>query len=310
MRVLVTGATGFVGAEVVRHLARSGHWVRAMARRAAKTGELKLPGEGSVDFMAGNVLHPAEVVEAAEGMEAVVHLVGVIRELGENTFENAHIESTRHVIQACQSAGIKRCVHMSALGTRPSAAARYHQTKWMAEELVRASGLDWTILRPSLIYGPRDEFVNLFASISRWSPVLPVMGSGKARMQPLPVESVAHCFVEALTRPGSYRQTLDLCGPTPLTLIELLDTILRVLGRRRWKLRIPLSIARCQARFLEFVWPRLLGQAAPLNRDQLIMLQEDNTGDPDPAVRLLGMPCESFENGIRRFLSHPQQPGR
>ena len=111
-------------------------------------------------------------------MDAVIHLVGIISEVGRSTFEDIHISGTRNIVMTAQKAGIKRFVHMSALGARPNSVSRYHQSKWTAEEIVRGSGLDYTLFRPSIIYGPGDHFVNLFARMARFSPVLPVMGQG------------------------------------------------------------------------------------------------------------------------------------
>jgi uncharacterized protein YbjT (DUF2867 family) len=303
MRVLVTGATGFVGKEVVRQLVQANYVVRALARHHTSGARQFQPsGDSPLEFVVGDTGQPASLAAAAQGSDAVIHLVGIISELGQNTFYKAHVEATQNVVWACEQAGVRRYVHMSALGTRPGAVSRYHQTKWEAEEVVRASRLAWTILRPSLIYGRGDQFVNLFAALSRWSPFLPVMGPGTGKMQPLSVESVAHCFVQALLKPATHGKTLDLCGPTPVSFLQILDTILQVLGRRRWKLHVPLPLARCQARLLESIYPTLFGLAAPLNRDQLIMLQEDNIGDPLPTIELLGMPTESFRDGITRFL--------
>jgi NADH dehydrogenase len=308
MRVLVTGATGFVGREIVRQLLQANYVVLALARRhPSGARQFQLSHDSRLEFIAGDTGQPASLAAATQGVDAVIHLVGIISELGRNTFYKAHVEATQNVVRACEQAGVRRYVHMSALGTRPGAVSRYHQTKWEAEEVVRASRLAWTILRPSLIYGRGDQFVNMFAALSRWSPFLPVMGPGTGRMQPLSVESVAHCFVQALRKPATHGRTLDLCGPTPISFLEILDTILQVLGRRRWKLHVPLPLARCQAQLLEFVYPTLFRLAAPLNRDQLIMLQENNTGDPSPAMELLGMPTESFRDGITRFL-RPELP--
>jgi NADH dehydrogenase len=191
---------------------------------------------------------------------------------------------------------------MSALGTRPNAASRYHQTKWAAEELVRRSGLDFTIFRPSLIYGPQDQFMNLFARIIRLSPVVPLMSNPRARFQPVAVEAVATAFVRSLGEPKSIGQTYDLCGPEALTLSEIVDRLLGVLKRRRLKLQVPLGLARGQAAILEFVFGRLLRKAPPLNRDQLLMLQEDNVGNPQPANDLFGLNPALVREGIARYL--------
>jgi NADH dehydrogenase len=255
-----------------------------------------------VAWVPGSILAPEALREAARGCEAVIHLVGIIGEVGDQTFERVHHEGTLRVLEACQSAGVGRWIHMSALGTRPGAASRYHRTKWAAEEAVRGSGLRWTIFRPSVIYGPGDGFVNLFERMSRWSPVLPVIGRGTARLQPVPVESVAQAFARSLDVECTIGKTYDLCGTDRLTLAEILATILRVTGRRRLRMPVPRAVAQVQARLLEAIFPALLGRAAPLSRDQLRMLDEDNLGDPAPAQRDLGILPVGFEAGLRRFL--------
>ncbi len=301
MNVLVTGATGFVGREVLRQLQARGHTICIVARNPAAAARATA-GRFGAELRRGDVVKDASLADAAQGMDAVIHLVGIISEIGQNTFESAHVRATDHVVRAARAAGVRRFVQMSALGTRPGAVSRYHQTKWSAEEIVRGSGLDWTIFRPSLIYGAEDHFANLFATLSRRSPFLPVMGNGQNRLQPVAVEAVAAAFVGALTEPRAVGQTMDLCGPEPLTFLAVLDTILVVLRRRRFKLRVPLRLARIQAAALEFIFPRLLGRAAPLNRDQLLMLQEDNVGNPRPAAEMFGLQLVPFREGIAAYL--------
>jgi NADH dehydrogenase len=302
MKVLVTGATGFVGLEVVRQLHDAGHGIRILVRRRNSPRAQEAISRYGAEAHPGDVLDADSLGGAVQGMEVVIHLVGIISEVGESTFENVHTRGTGNLVTAVRQAGTRRFVHMSALGTRPAATSRYHQTKWAAEELVRHSGLDYTIFRPSLIYGPEDQFVNLFARIIRLSPVVPLIGSPYARFQPIPVEAVAAAFVKALGQPKAAGQTYDLCGPEALTLSEMVDRILEVLQRKRLKLQVPLSLARCQAAILEFLFRRLLRRASPLNRDQLIMLQEDNVGTPQPANQLFGLKPLPFREGIARYL--------
>ncbi len=272
MIIAVTGATGFVGRELVRQLGAAGVEVRAVRR-----GE-SLP-------------------EAVRGADAVIHLIGIIRERGPNTFQHVHVELTRAVVDATKTAGIRRYLHMSALGTRPNAQSRYHQTKWAAEEYVRQSGLAWTIFRPSVIYGAEDKSTNMLARALRWLPFAMVLGNGRGRVQPISVENVAKAFVESLGNDATIGKTYDLCGPESLTWDDLYDTLSAALGLRRPKLHLPLSVARPLAAVMETLLPQ-----PPFTRDQLLMVTEDNIGDPVPATRDLHLEPESFQQGLTRYL--------
>ena len=303
MKVLVTGATGFVGREVVRQLRKGGQAIRILARSRNSPRVQEAVSRYGAEVHVGDVLDAASLDGALSGMDAVIHLVGIISEVGESTFENIHTRGTGNIVAAARQAGVRRFAHMSALGTRANASSRYHQTKWAAEQLVRHSGLDFTIFRPSLIYGPEDQFVNMFARMIRLSPVVPLIGSPSARFQPVPVEAVAAAFVGSLGEPNCADQTYDLCGPEALTLSEIVDRILDVLQRRRLKVQVPLALARCQAVGLEFIYRRLLRRASLLNRDQLIMLQEDNVGNPQPANEIFGLNPLPLREGIAKYLS-------
>jgi NADH dehydrogenase len=302
MNVFVTGATGFVGGEILRQLDGAGHSVRILARRPQSSAVQNAVADFGVQVHQGNVLDAASLANGLKGIDAVIHLVGIISEVGRATFENIHTLGTKNIVMAAQKSGVRRYEQMSALGARPNAISRYHQSKWAAEEIVRKSGLDFTIFRPSIIYGPKDQFVNLFAKMARFSPAIPVMGNGRSRLQPIPVADVAACFVKALNQPASIGQTYDLCGSDTLTFDKLLDVIMEVTGRKRWKIHLPMGLARCQAALLEFIFPKLLGKPPPLNRDQLIMLAEDNTGNPEAASKLFGIKPHSFKDGIASYL--------
>jgi len=284
MKVLVTGGTGFVGREVVQRLHASGHSPTLVKR----------------EEMATSMKACAQVMRDCD---AVIHLVGIISETGEQTFENVHTRLTERIVQATKQAGVRRFVHMSALGTRPNAVARYHRTKWAAEEIVRASGLDWTIFRPSIIYGPGDGFVNLFARLARFSPAVPLVGGGHSLFQPIAVQSVAQCFVAALTEPRAIGKTFALCGDERVTLGEIVDAVLAATGRRRWKIPLPFGLAHVQAAAAEFLFGKILGKPPPLNRDQLLMLREDNVGDASVANALFGLKHERFVTEIGRYLN-------
>jgi len=300
MRVLITGASGFVGRAVCEAVIREGHSVRRMAR-GSRSQSLEAQNNGT-DWVRGSVLCPNDLRQGMQGCDAVIHLVGIIGEIGDQTFERVHLEGTRRVIEAALTSGVRRIVHMSALGTRPEAASRYHQTKWAAEEAVRSSGLDWTVFRPSLIYGPGDGFVNLFAGMSRWSPVLPVIGRGTSLLQPVSVDCVARAFARALDSKAAVHQTYDLCGPDRLNLPQVLQTLLRITRRRRVILRIPRALAWYPTAVLEWVFPRVLHRPSPLSRDQILMLEEDNVGNPEAAERDFQIPLIPFAEGVAEFL--------
>src|SRR5512140_805561 len=153
MNVFITGATGFVGREIVRQVRAAGHSISVLARDTGSQSALKLRSEFGVNIRAGDILDEDSLSEALTGADAAIHLVGIIAEVGDKTFERVHVAGTLNTLGVARRQGIKRFVHMSALGSRPGAVSRYHQSKWAAEEAVRSSGLAFTIFRPSLIYG-------------------------------------------------------------------------------------------------------------------------------------------------------------
>ncbi len=302
MRILVTGATGFVGQAVGEALIRRGHEVTALVRRTDSPAALSLGAKPGIALLEGEVTEPGPWQRHLTGHYAVVHLVGIISEAGAATFERIHVRSTANALAAAEAAGIRRFVHMSALGTRTHATSRYHQTKWAAEELVRRSQLDWTIFRPSLIYGHRSGFVRTFERLSRFSPAVPVIGDGQARLQPVSVDAVARCFAGAVDEARAVGATLDVAGTEVLTFEQIVSTLLHALGRRRWLVHVPLPLARVQATLLETVLGRWLKFPPPLNRDQILMLQEDNTGDEKPASDLFGLTRVNFKEDLARTL--------
>ena len=295
-RVFVTGATGFVGRAVIQALRAEGHVVRCLVRRGS---EEDLHGFEAIERVEGDILGPAEALEAdITGCDTVIHLVGIIREFPSRgvTFERIHHQGTVNVLGAASRAGVRRYLHMSSLGTRPGARSRYHQTKWAGEEAVRASGLAWTIYRPSVIYGPGDGFMSLLAGMIRRLPVVPVIGDGHQRVQPVPVEHVAAGFARAVRLNATVKHTYEVAGPDPVTMLQMLDLIGAALHRPVRRVRVPFVLMRPVAQLMQGV------PSFPLTRDQLLMLQEDNTGDPAPFYTAFDLTPLPLAQGLRQML--------
>lgn len=292
--ILVTGATGFIGLNLVRRLAAEAKPVRALVRNAEKARRFLGP---DVDASVGDVLDRGSLARAAEGADTIIHLVGIIQEARGATFEGIHVRGTENLLVAAREAGVRRFVFQSALGTRPNAASRYHQTKWEAEERVRATGLSWTILRPSLVYGRGDDFTVRLAEVIRLSPAVPVLGSGKGRFQPVYVDDMTACLARAADDAHAGR-IMEIGGPDVLTLDQIIEEIARALGRRRSFVHVPIPFVRPAARLFEIFLP-----SPPVTVDQLTMLGEDNVCAENAAPSLVGTPLVPFRDGIRRVFS-------
>jgi NADH dehydrogenase len=274
-RIFVTGGSGFVGSAVIDELASRGYQIDALVRRR----DVDRAG-GRVRSVPGDLFTPAALEEGMRGCAAVIHLVGIIFENRAEgiTYQRIHFEGTRNVVDAAKRAGVRRYVHMSALGTRPDAVSTYHRTKFQAEEYVRHSGLDWTIFRPSVIHGPKGEFMKMEA---RWArrkapPFLfmPYFGGKRAgRLQPVYVRDVARAFVDALEKPNTVGEVYPLGGGQIFTWPEMHRIVAQaVVGKPRMVASMPAGVAKALA-------AAGIGRLLGFNRDQVIMSQEDNTCD-------------------------------
>ena len=246
--ILVTGGTGFVGQEVVAKLLDLGHRVRLLVRHPQRAG--RFARDPRIELYQGDALQPETLTAAMTGVQAVIHLIGIIAETSKVTYEQAHTEATRNLLAAARKADVTRWIQMSAIGTRIHASSRYHQTKWQAEELVRQSGLDWTILRPSLIYGydENDRLLNLIRLALSWPLDLlqlysfPLLDGGAALIQPVSVREVAHCFAHAPANEEAIGQTLDLVGPVAFSWLEMVLKIVAALGKKGLYEEVPVLL--------------------------------------------------------------------
>lgn len=309
LTVSVTGATGFVGRHVVGELIARGSRVQALARRADKSSAV-LPRSESVGVTLGDVFQRDTMRRLCDGADALVHLVGIRKEeRGGATFERMHVEATRRAIDACRAAGIGRLIHMSALGVRPNTWAGYQRSKHAAETLVRESGLDWTILQPSIIVGRGGEFMRLVAGWSRGkeppflflpyfervemngaNPLIPRIGV--PRVQPVSVRDVAWAVSECLCRDTTIGEVYPLGGPESMTWPNMLERMRdRVPGARR--AAMPLGIPS-HAGVAIALGAKALGLAGalPFGPSEPLMGSEDNVCSNAKAREHFGFePC-------------------
>lgn len=288
--VTVFGGSGFIGRQVVRRLAAQGWVVRAAVRDPVDAGFLKPMGEpGQVNPVAADIRDIESVRAAVNGADAVVNLVGILFERGKATFDAIHRQGAANVAQAAREAGVARLVHMSALGADKNSPSAYARSKAQGEDAVQAAFPGAAIFRPSIVFGPDDDFFNRFAGLARISPVLPVFtgdgfkpvhtengydvdwfGSGGPTFQPVYVGDVAEALVKGVTDPRTTGKVYELGGPRRYTLKEVMELILRVTGRCALLAPLPFWVARLQASFL-----KLLPKPA-LTPDQVKLLQVDN----------------------------------
>lgn len=295
MRVLVTGGTGFVGRQVVAELLQRGHEVRCLLRPGS---EKKLPHSGGIQVFYGDVTQPNTLPPAMQSQDAVIHLVGIIREFPARgiTFQKLHLEATANMVAAARQAGICRYIHMSALEAKTAPVANYHKTKQQAEEVLITSGLTYTIFRPSIIYGPRDAFINLFKRQIETLRLVPIIGHGRYLLQPVPVWQVAKGFALALETPITENRSYDVGGPEPISFNDLIDTLAQVLKKKAYKLHLPLWLLRMAAGlFQRFSW-------FPVTTDQITMLIAGNTCDPRSFYGDLGLTPRSLQTGLASYL--------
>ncbi len=292
MKVFLTGGTGFVGSEVLRHLLTAGHVVRALVREGS---ESKLAVQENVEVHTGDFAEPSSLVDALIGCDAVIHLVGIIREFPGRgvTFKRMHVEATENMLEAAGEQGVKRYLHMSSNGARERGNTGYHRTKWQAEEMVRATELDWTIFRPSLIFGPGSEFVSMIAELIRRLPVVPVIGDGQYRMQPVALEQVAASIVKALEMPETIGATYHLGGGASYSYDEILDLTAQAMGKKRVaKIHQPLFMIKPMVRMMQGF------EQFPITDDQLKMLVEGNVCDSEEWADAFDLKPTSYADGV------------
>jgi len=292
--IFLTGGSGFLGGHVVHELRGRDLPVRCLVRNPRRGSKLAALG---AELAEGDMTDPASLRRSVAGAETVVHLVA-IRQGRDEQFRRVMVDGTRDLLAAAEQAGVRRFVHMSALGTSEETKdlVPYFRAKWETEQLVRASGLPHVIFRPSFIFGPDGGILPTFVKLARLTPVTPIVGSGRQRIQPIWVDDVAAYFAEAATRDDVADRLFELGGPDVVSWNEFWTELKRVRGMRRPSIHVPVALMKVNALITE----RLPGNI-PLTRDLLKMLEHgDNVVSDDDAVPTFGLPLLPLRDQLRR----------
>jgi NADH dehydrogenase len=300
--VTVFGGSGFLGRSVVRALAKREFRIRVAVRRPELAGHLQPLGRvGQIHAVQANLRHPASVEAAMRDSHVAINLVGILAEGGAQTFDAVQAKGAANVAQAASAVGA-RMVHISAVGADENSPSGYARAKAAGEQAVRAAIPSAIIMRPSIVFGPEDQFSNRFAALARLSPALPLIGGGLTKMQPVYVGDVATAVADAVDGKAKPGATYELGGPEVLTMREIMEIILAVTGRDRMLVSLPFGLARFQAMFLQFA-----PGALKLTPDQVELLRVDNVvSDTAKAAGLtlegLGITPDSLEAVAPQYL--------
>lgn len=281
--VTIYGGSGFIGRHLVRALAKRGWRIRVAVRRPDLAGHLQPLGVvGQIQPVQANLRYPDSITRAAEGASAIVNLVGILYESGAQTFDAVQAEGAASVARAAKKEGA-RLVQISAIGADKDSDSAYGRTKALGEEAVFSAKRDAVVMRPSIVFGPEDDFFNRFASLARISPFLPLIGGGETKFQPVFVGDVAEALAKAVEGEAKGGEIYELGGPEVKNFRELMELTLREIGRKRLLIPLPFALARAQAFFMELL-PKPM-----LTRDQVTMLETDNvvSGEATRANRTL-----------------------
>jgi uncharacterized protein YbjT (DUF2867 family) len=293
-RVAVLGGTGFIGTYLVLDLLQMGHTVHLLYNR---TEPDFVSVRGQIKTFRGSIEDESALRAGFAGCDIVYHLVGIIVETRDKSFESTVARGTANVVAAARAAGVKKIIYLSALGAREHADTQYFRTKWTAEQQVIAAGLDYTIFRPSIVYGIEDKFINMLAGLIRRTPVVPVIGHGRYKLQPVYVEELCAVMAAASRAPFTTRKVYEIGGPEQLTYLEIIDIIKRVMNRRRGTIHVPVWLAKLGAAMMGKIL-----KPAPLTTDQIRMLEAGSTCDQTVAEKEFGVRFSPLERQLRKYL--------
>jgi len=288
--ILITGASGFVASHLIPRLRTDSHQLRCLVTNQSEGARIKAPG---AELAIGNVTDPVSLRAALTGIDTVIHLVAVIRESGQNTFERVNVAGTRNVVEAARDAGVKRFIHMGILGATPDPRYTYLHSKWLGMEAVRASGLDFSILQPSVMFGEGAGFIaSLVRSVHLAPFIVPIAGDGNSRLQPIWVGDVVTCLMKLLAG-EKHGESCLIGGPEIVTYKAMIDEVLRALGEKRLKIYIP--------RWLMLPGVAMMGalfRNPPISIAEFKSMEIENTTDPDSVEKQFGFKPMQLSDGL------------
>ncbi len=296
--ILVTGGAGYIGSHLVRRLAAAGEPVRALVRdRARVEREGRLPGP-EVEIVVRDVRSPAGLTQAMQGVRIVIHTVAIAIEKAGQQYEVTNFQGTVNVVTAAKSAGVRRFIHLSQLGADPDLPYRFLASKGRAQAYVAASGLDWTTFRPSVVWGPEDEFANTFARLVPFTPVIfPIVGDETSRFEPVWVEDLVTSVVKVLGDSSTFSREYELGGPEVLTLETIERLTLQAVGARRRFVRFPLPMIRLVVALMELILP-----SPPVTRSLLELLAVPNVTERNSLARFVPQPRAFIPENIAAYM--------
>jgi NADH dehydrogenase len=298
--IFIAGATGFVGIHLLKRLSSGSKSVRCLVRSGKKADLCRSMG---FQTFTGSITERESIKGALEGVSTVVHLVGIIEEDGDQTFEKVHLEGTANLIDEARISGVKHFFYQSALGASLKSSYRYYQTKAEAEEMVKESEIPYTIFRPSLIIGPGDRFTKSICDVLKLGPLVPVPGDGTARFQPIYIEDWINCFLKIINNPEN--RVFEFGGPEHLSYNEILYSVMDLLDKKKPLVHMPVPLVKAGIPFTAIFRPlaRTVGINLPsFTSEQIGMLQSDNITDLNSVEKQFGFKPANFEEAIRKTL--------
>jgi uncharacterized protein YbjT (DUF2867 family) len=306
--VTVFGGTGFIGRQVVRALAKKGLRVRAAARQPGRGYRLRMLGDvGQIEVVQANIRDKASIARAVDGAEVVINLVGIMRESGRQRFLAVHGMGARNVAEAAAAAGAKRLVQISAIGADLDGASKYARTKAEGEAAVREVFPTATIVRPSIVFGPEDDFFNRFGQMAALSPALPLIGGGHTKFQPIYVGDLAAAIAQAAVSDAFAGQTVELGGPAVYDFKALMAFVCAETGRKRILVPLPFPIAGLIGMAGDLA---AMVIAPPITSDQVELLRSDNVAATGPGLEAFGITGKSIEAIVPAYLYRYRKGGQ